>query len=86
MNTKLSLITDYDKLNDELKKQIKLVYPAGFYHSIIEFTDSKRKKVRAIRFETDERIYMLRLSKKMVNQLMEGDEEFNDITLKDTNP
>lgn len=86
INTKLSVIRDYDTLNDELKEQVKLVYPSGFYNSIIEFTNNDRKKVSAIRFETEEKIYLLRLSKKMVKQLIEVDEEFDDVTLENPNP
>lgn len=73
MNIKPNVITDFNKLNDELKEKVKLVYPTGFYNSIIEFTNNNGKKVSAIRFETDERIYMLRLSEKMINQIMEED-------------
>lgn len=74
-NTKLSVIKDYDTLSNELKKQVELVYPLGFYNSIIEFTNNKRQKESAIRFETKEKIYLLRLSKKMINQIFE--EEYN---------
>lgn len=75
-NRKLSVIQDYDNLNDELKEQVKLVYPTGFSNSIIEITNSKRKTISAIRFETDEKIYMLRLSKEMVFQIMEEDHRY----------
>jgi hypothetical protein len=85
-NAKLNVIRDYDTLNDELKEQVKLVYPSGFYNSIIEFINKNRKKVHAIRFETEEKIYLLRLSKKMVNRLMEVDEEFDDVAMQDSNP
>ena len=37
-NSKLNVIKDYDKLDDETKEQIKLVYPKGFNHAIVEFT------------------------------------------------
>ena len=80
-NAKKSVIRDYDTLSDELKEQVKLVYPSGFYDSIIEFTNNSNKKVRAIRFETKEKIYLLRLSTKMLKQLMEEDEVFEYVTM-----
>ena len=75
--SKLNVILDYDKLNDELKEKVKLEYPKGFYNSIIEFTN-KKKIVNAIRFETEEKIYLLRLSKKMVFQIIEDENEFSN--------
>ena len=74
-NRKLSVIKDYDKLEDELKKKVRLFYPSGFSGNLIEYTDKRRKKVNAIRFETRDKIYMLRLSSRMVNQMKE-DENF----------
>lgn len=75
--SKLSIIKDYDSLDDDFKKQVKLVYPNGFTHAIIEFTNNK-KKVNAIRFETGKNIYLLRLSKKMMIQIMEENNDFED--------
>ncbi|MGC9344387.1 MAG: hypothetical protein ACP5E3_16910 [Bacteroidales bacterium] len=72
---KLSVIKDYDKLEDELKEKVKLFYPLGFSDKLIEYTDKRRKKVNAIRFETRDKIYMLRLSSRMVNK-MKDDENF----------
>jgi hypothetical protein len=68
---KLSVIKDYDKLDDEQKEQVRLYYPMGFNNALLEFTNSKRKKIIAIRYETAEIIFMLRLSKQMVNQIIE---------------
>ncbi len=76
-NSKLNVIKDYDKLDDETKEQIKLVYPKGFNHAIVEFTKNK-KTISAVRFETDKNIYLLRLSKKMMIQIMEENNDFED--------
>ena len=75
-NSKLCVIKDYDTLNNELKKQVKLVYPYGFSNAIIEFTNNKKKKVRAIRWETSDKIYLLRLSKKMLTRILEDEYDF----------
>jgi hypothetical protein len=74
--SKLSVIKDYDTLNDELKKQVKLVYPNGFNNAIIEFTNNKKKKVSAIRWETSDKIYLLRLSNKMLTRILEDEFDF----------
>ncbi len=74
--SKISVIKDYDTLNDELKKQVKLVYPNGFSNAIIEFTNNKKKKVSAIRWETSDKIYLLRLSNKMLTRILEDEFDF----------
>jgi hypothetical protein len=74
--SKLSVIKDYDTLNDELKKQVKLVYPNGFSNAIIEFTNNKKKKVSAIRWETSDKIYLLRISNKMLTRILEDEFDF----------
>ncbi len=74
--SKLSVIKDYDTLNDELKKQVKLVYPNGFSSAIIEFTNNKKKKVSAIRWETSDKTYLLRLSNKMLTRILEDEFDF----------
>ncbi|MBN1184523.1 MAG: hypothetical protein JXB49_19680 [Bacteroidales bacterium] len=74
--SKISVIKDYDTLNDELKKQVKLVYPNGFSNAIIEFTNNKKKKVSAIKWETSDKIYLLRLSNKMLTRILEDEFDF----------
>jgi hypothetical protein len=64
--SKLNILKDYDTLEKEQKESIKRVYPKGFNGAIIEFTNTKNKTVSAIRWETKDKIYMLRLSNKML--------------------
>jgi hypothetical protein len=70
---KLNIIVDYDSLDDELLEQVKYAYPYGFNNAIVEYKNNKRLVVRAVRLETVDRIYMLRLSKENIIQLLEGD-------------
>ena len=56
-NSKLNIITDYDTFDSELKAKLKLVHPNGFGAAIAEFTNTKKKIVRAIRWETSDKIY-----------------------------
>lgn len=77
-NNKLRVVQDYDKLSVELKEQVKLVYPEGYSQYLIQFVNSKGKKKSALRFETDEKIYMLRMSEKMAYQIMEDDDDYDE--------
>lgn len=77
-NSKLNIMTDYETFDIELKTELKLAHPAGFSNAIIEFTNNKKKKVSAIRWETPDKIYLLRLSNKKLIQLMEEEAELEN--------
>lgn len=76
--TKLKVIKDYDKLSDEIKEQLKLVYPKGYRKHLIKFTDHKGAKVSALRFETFEKIYMIRMTVEAAKQIIEDDSDYDD--------
>ena len=62
MDDKIRVAQDYDKLSRELKEQVKLVYPEGYRQYLVEFTNKEGVKVKALRFETDEKIYLIRMT------------------------
>jgi len=83
-SNKQRIIQDYDKLSKEIKGQIKLVYPEGYSQHLIEFTNIKGEKVTALRFETFEKIYLIRMSIRKAEQIIELDSDYdNDGNLKD---
>ena len=76
---KSRVVIDYEKLTDELVEQLKLVYPTGFSEHLISFTNSKGEKVSALRFETFEKIYLIRMTTTMAQQSsVEDDDDDND--------
>jgi len=75
---KLRIIQDYDKLSNDIKEQIKLVFPEGYSDHLIEFKNIKGETVSALPFETDEKIYMVRMSVKQANRIIEEDSDFDD--------
>lgn len=75
---KVKVIQDYNKLSKELKEQVKLVYPEGFSEFLIYFKNAKGQEISALRFETDEKIYLLRMSVQMAFQLMEDDSDYDE--------
>lgn len=81
---KLRVIQDYEKLPEELKEQIKLVFPEGFSNHLIEFRNRHGELVSALPFETDEKIYMIRMSVKMAERIISEDSDYDeDGLLKD---
>ncbi|MCK5171495.1 MAG: hypothetical protein KAQ75_16570 [Bacteroidales bacterium] len=75
---KLRVIQDYEKLSNEIKEQIKLVYPEGFSQHLIEFKNKDNKTVFALPFETDEKIYMIRMSIKKAKQIIKEDSDYDE--------
>lgn len=77
-NDKLRVVVDYEKLSDELQEQIKLVYPEGYYQHLIEFKNAKGDKVSALRFETFEKVYLIRMSLSKARQMIIDDSDYDD--------
>lgn len=76
--SKLRVIQDYVKLPEELQEQIKLVFPEGFSNHLIEFRNRHGELVSALPFETDEKIYMIRMSVKMAERIISEDSDYDD--------
>ena len=60
-NPKPRVTQAYEKLNESIQEQVKLAYPEGFSQHLIPFVNKEGKKVKALRFETDEKIYLIRM-------------------------
>ena len=76
--SKPRVIKDFEKLDEHIQEQIKLVYPYGFYDSLIHFYNKEGKKVTALPFETDEKYYMIRMTVAEAKALIEDDNDFDD--------
>jgi hypothetical protein len=76
--SKLRIIKDYEKLSQDLKEQVKLVYPEGFSQHLIEFHNAKGEIVSALPFETDDKIYLLKMSVRTALQIIEDDDDYDD--------
>lgn len=72
------IIKDFSKLEPELQEQIKLVYPYGFSDNLITFTNKEGSLVSALPFETDEKYYLLRMTVKEADRIVELDEDYDD--------
>jgi hypothetical protein len=77
-SNKPKIIIDFYKLSKELQEQVKLVYPDGFVDNLIYFKNAKGQEISALRFETNEKVYMLRMSVQMAFEILENDEDYDD--------
>jgi len=76
--SKKRTLQDFDKLNNEIKEQVKLSYPEGFTQHLIEYTDLKGNNVSALPFETEDKIYLIRMSITVAEQLITDDFDYDD--------
>lgn len=72
------LITSFEKLASSLQEQIKLENPEGFSENLIKFTNKDGDIVSALRFETEDKIYLVKMSKIIAEQLIEDDDDYDD--------
>ena len=78
VQNKLRVIQDYRKLSKELQEQVKLAYPEGFSDYLITFSNAKGEIISALRFETEEKIYLLRMSLELAVKIVEEDSDYDD--------
>jgi len=75
---KIRAIKDYDKLDPEIQEQIKLVYPEGYSQHLIRFKNKNGDMVSALPFETEEKIYLIRMSIDFAEQLILDDDDYDE--------
>jgi len=75
---KKRIIKDYEKLPQDIKEQIKLVYPYGFSENLIKFKNMANENVSALPFETDDTIYLVRMDVQKAKQIILDDDDYDD--------
>lgn len=68
---KKKVVTDYSKLNEELLKLYDETYPTGIAGNTIRFPNAKGEIVTAVRLETSDTIYLVKVSAKPKEVLTE---------------
>jgi hypothetical protein len=61
---KRKIVTEYSKLTPELLAVFEETYPTGIAGKTIRFPNSKGEIVSAVRIETDEAIYLVKIMAK----------------------
>lgn len=72
------VIKNYEKLDDEVLQQVKLRYPEGFVDALIRFTDVDGKLNSALPFETEEKYYLIRMTKSEALIIIDDDDDYDD--------
>ena len=78
MNSKPRVIKDFEKLDDKIQEQIKLTYPNGFSEFLVSYTNKEGLRKTALPFETDDYIYLVRMTEDEAVAIIDEDEDFDD--------
>jgi hypothetical protein len=76
--SKPRVIKSYEKLDDVILEQIKLFYPEGFSKNLIRFTDVNGRLTSALPFETEEKHYLIRMTKTEALEIIDDDDDYDD--------
>lgn len=76
--SKPKVVKDYEKIGEEVLKQIKLKYPYGFEKHLVTFKNAKGAFVSALPFETEDRYYLIRMTQAQARNIIEDDDDYND--------
>ena len=80
----LRRIVDINKLDPEILALLKAKYPTGYDEKdIVRFRNAQNESIEAVEVRTEDTIYMVKVSKKLVDTL-EGLEKDLDNTESDT--
>ncbi len=77
-NKKPHKLITFEKLSEDLQQQVKLVYSEGFADSLIEYKGRDGANVFALRFETDDVVYLIKMSEKRAEQIILDDDDYDD--------
>ena len=74
---KLKVVIDYSKLSGDLLELFNETYPYGVAGQTVRFPNAKGETVTAVMLETDDKIYLVKLSVSQQHSLT--DEELDDL-------
>ncbi len=81
--SKPRIVKDYEKLSEEVKEMIKLVYPMGYTNHLVHFVTRDGEKKTGLPFETEEVYYLVRMSVQKAREIIEDDDDYSDGVLKE---
>jgi len=76
--SKPRVITEFEKLEDEIKQQVKLNYPNGFEKHLIQFKNHKKHLISALPYETEEKHYLVKMTREKANSIILEDDDYNE--------
>ncbi len=76
--SKPRVITEFEKLEEELKQLIKLSHPYGFEKNLISFKNHKKHLISALPYETEDRHFLIKMTREKANAIIIADDDYNE--------
>ncbi len=76
--SKPKVITEFEKLDEEIKQLIKLNYPFGFEKHLIQFKNHKKHLISALPYETADKHYLVKMTREKANTIILEDADYNE--------
>lgn len=76
--SKPRVVKDYEAIAPEIQEQLRLSYPYGFDKHLITFKNQAGKFVSALPFETEDRYYLIRMTRAEAVSIILEDEAYDD--------
>ena len=76
--SKPKVITEFEKLEQDLQERIKLNYPQGFEKHLIQFKNKKKHLISALPYEAEDRYYLVKMSREKAHSIVVNDSDYND--------
>lgn len=76
--SKPRVITEFEKLEEELKQLIKLSHPYGFEKNLISFKNHKKHLISALPYETEDRHFLIKMTREKANAIILADDDYNE--------
>ncbi|MEL6388970.1 MAG: hypothetical protein AAFQ02_02325 [Bacteroidota bacterium] len=75
--SKPRVVKDYEKVDPAIIHEIKRHYPYGFDKHLISFKNPKGKFVSALPYETEDRYYLIRMTREEAIAIIKADDDFD---------
>ncbi|HAW53089.1 MAG TPA: hypothetical protein DCX54_12285 [Flavobacteriales bacterium] len=76
--SKVRVFTTFEKLSKEIQERIKLEYPFGFSEHLISFFNKDGAHITALRFETEDKILLIKMTTAVAKDIIEKDDDYDD--------
>lgn len=76
--SKPRVITEFEKLDESILLRIKLEFPLGYEKHLIRFKNHKKALISALPYETEDRHYLIKMTREKANSIIQADEDFNE--------
>lgn len=77
-------IVDYSNVPEEIVNKLGELYPNGYENNIIKFPNAKGELISAVRVETDDTIYLVKVSSQLKQMFDDLDIDEIDLSNEET--